>query len=141
MDEIDYSVGNLLPFRNLTDEQKNLFIKLISDDYTYIFQILFNIINDDKKTLELLDILSGQRIQFPSRKKLYKLLEKIQMYTYSKHRNFSEESYKIQSKIYKKRISQIKNIVTRIDYLLNSGKYKGIEDEEEKIKEKQHNIN
>lgn len=130
MDEVDYSVGNLLPFRNLTKEQKELFIKLISDDYSYIFQILFNIIEDDQKTLELLDILSGQRIQFPPRKKLYKLLEKIQMYTYSKHRNFSEESFKTQSKIYKKRISQIKNIVNRIDYLLNGGKYKEIEEQE-----------
>lgn len=128
MDEVDYSVGNLLPFRNLTQEQKELFIKLISDDYSHVFQILFNIIEDDQKVLELLDILSGQRIQFPPRKKLYKLLEKIQIYTYSKHRNFSEDSYKTQAKIYKKRISQIKSIVDRINYLLDNGKYKDIEE-------------
>ena len=37
----EYTVGSLLTFKDLTEEQKNLFIKLISDDYSYIFQDLF----------------------------------------------------------------------------------------------------
>lgn len=135
-EEQEYNVGNLLPFRNLTEEQKNLFIKLVSDDYSHIFQIIFNVIEDDTKTLELIDILAGQRIQFPARKKLYKLLEKIKIYTYVKNRDNSNESCQTLAKIYKKRVSQIKAVVSRIDYLLANGKYKDIE----KIESEDNNI-
>lgn len=126
-EEQEYNVGNLLPFRNLTEEQRDLFIKLVSDDYSHVFQILFNVIEDDDVTLELIDILAGQRIQFPTRKKLYKLLEKIKIYTYIKNRGNSNESCQTLAKIYKKRVSQIKAVVNRIDYLLANGKYKDIE--------------
>lgn len=126
-EEQEYNVGNLLPFRNLTEEQRDLFIKLVSDDYSHIFQILFNVIEDDDVTLELIDILAGQRIQFPTRKKLYKLLEKIKIYTYIKNRGNSNESCQTLAKIYKKRVSQIKAVINRIDYLLANGKYRDIE--------------
>lgn len=134
-EEQEYNVGNLLPFRNLTEEQRDLFIKLVSDDYSHIFQILFNVIEDDDVTLELIDILAGQRIQFPTRKKLYKLLEKIKIYTYIKNRGNSNESCQTLAKVYKKRVSQIKAVVNRIDYLLANGKYKDIEKLESEQKE------
>lgn len=134
-EEQEYNVGNLLPFRNLTEEQRDLFIKLVSDDYSHIFQILFNVIEDDDVTLELIDILAGQRIQFPTRKKLYKLLEKIKIYTYIKNRGNSNESCQTLAKIYKKRVSQIKAVINRIDYLLANGKYKDIEKLESEQKE------
>ena len=70
--------------------------------------------------MELLDIFAGKKIQFPDRKKLYKLLEKIRIYTYVKSRNYSPESYKLLAKQYKKRISQIRSTVERVDYLLNN---------------------
>ena len=79
-EEREYNVGSLLAFKDLTKEQKDIFIKLISDDYSYLFQVLFNIIEDDNLVLEIIDILAGQKIQFPTRKKLYKLLEKLYNY-------------------------------------------------------------
>ena len=128
----EYTVGSLLTFKDLTEEQKNLFIKLISDDYSYIFQVLFNIVEDNDLVLEIIDILAGQKIQFPPRKKLYKLLEKIKIYTFVKSKNYSQDSCKLLAKQYNKRISQIKSAVDRIDYLLNNGKYRDIQDFENK---------
>ena len=123
----DYDVGKLLSFRNLTSEQRDLFIKLISDENSSLYQILFNVIDDTQKTIELIDILAGERLIFPNRKKVYKLLEKIQIYTYVKHREDKEKSCQVLAKVYNKRVSQIKAAVSRIDYLLANGKYKDIE--------------
>lgn len=123
----EYTVGKLLSFRHLTKEQQDLFIKLISDDNSSLYQVLFNVIDDTQKTIELIDILAGEKLIFPNRKKIYKLLEKIQIYTYIKHRDNTEKSYQLLAKIYNKRVSQIKAAVNRIDYLLNNGKYKDIE--------------
>ena len=91
--------------------------------------VLFNIIGDNLVTLELIDIFAGERISFPNRKKLYKLLEKIQIYTFINNKGRSPESYQLLAKQYKRRISQIKAVVNRIDYLLAGGAYKDIEDE------------
>ena len=110
MKDEDYLVGSLSTFRNLSEEQKKLFIKLVSDDCSSVFQILFNVINDDLLTLELIDIFAGERIAFPNRKKLYKLLEKIQIYTFIKSKRDSPEAYQLLAKQYKRRISQIKAI-------------------------------
>ena len=138
-DETEYGIGSLINFKDLTEEQQQLFMKLVSDDFNYAFQILFNIIGDKQLVLELLDIFAGQKIQFPSRKKLYKLVEKIKIYTFVKSKNYSEESCHLLAKQYKKRISQIKAVVDRIDYLLNNGKYKDIEDFERILNNKDKN--
>ena len=139
-EEKEYTVGSLLAFKDLTEEQKNLFIKLISDDYSYIFQVLFNLIEDDDLVLEIIDILSGQKIQFPPRKKLYKLLEKIKIYTFVKSKGYSQDSCKLLAKQYNKRISQIKSAVDRIDYLLNNGKYREIQEFERKNDQNERKI-
>lgn len=126
-DEDEYIVGSLSAFRNLTEGQKELFIKLISDDCSSIFQLLFNLIDNDLLVLEIIDIFSGTKINFPARKKIYKLLEKIQIYTFINSKGRTPESYQLLAKQYKKRISQIKAVVDRIDYLLDKGLYKDIE--------------
>ena len=123
----EYLTGCLSSFRNLSDEQKDLFIKLVSDDCSSSFQVLFNILEDNILTLEIIDIFAGEKINFPNRKKIYKLLEKIQIYTFINSKGRSAESYQLLAKQYKKRISQIKAVVDRIDYLLDNGKYKDVE--------------
>ena len=117
--EEEFEVGKLLAFRDLTETQKNIFIKLVSSEYSFIFQVLFNIIDDDYLTLELIDILAGQKLQIPNRKKLYKLLEKIRIYTFIKSKNDSPEAYKLLAKQYNIRISQVKSAVNRVEQLLN----------------------
>lgn len=121
VDDEDFSVGSLVTFSNITPEQREIFIKLLSDDFSYMFQVLFNVLEDDALVLELVDIFADKRITFPPRKRIYKLLEKVRVYTYVKNRNYSEDSYVILAKQYKKRISQIKSMVKRVDYLLNNG--------------------
>ncbi len=126
----EYGVGKLLAFKNITEDQKNIFIKLVSNEYSYIFQVLFNIIDDDYLTLELLDILAGQKIQIPNRKKLYKLLMKIKIYTFIKQKNNSPEAYKLLAKQYNIRISQVKSAVNRIEQLLHNN-IEGVLDDED----------
>lgn len=132
MKDEDYLVGSLSTFRDLSDEQKNLFIKLVSDDCSSVFQVLFNIIDDNLLTLELIDIFAGEKISFPNRKKLYKILEKIQIYTFIKSKGYSQESYQLLAKQYKRRISQIKSVVDRVNFLLSGGAYKDIETKKER---------
>lgn len=126
-EDLKYDVGSLIVFKDLTAEQKEIFVKLLSDDNSYLIQVLFNILEDDYKTLQLIDLLAGQRIQFPDRKKIHRLLEKIQIYTFVKHSNNKEAACKLLAKQYNKRILQIRTIVDRIDYLLDDGDYKDIE--------------
>ena len=130
-DDEEYLTGCLSSFRNLSNEQKDLFIKLISDDCSSAFQILFNILDDNILALEIIDIFAGEKINFPNRKKLYKLLEKIQIYTFINSKGRSSEAYQLLAKQYKKRISQIKAVVDRIDYLLDNGQYRDIEKSKE----------
>lgn len=129
--EEEYNVGNLVSFRNMNQEQVELFIKLISDESSYLFQVLFNVLEDDDAALQLIDIFAGQKIQFPSRKKIYKLLERIKIYTYVKSKGYSQESIQLLAKQYKRRNSQIKSYVDRIDYLLANGKYRELENLED----------
>ena len=129
--EEEYNVGILVSFRNMNQEQVELFIKLISDESSYLFQVLFNVLEDDDAALQLIDIFAGQKIQFPSRKKIYKLLERIKIYTYVKSKGYSQESIQLLAKQYKRRNSQIKSYVDRIDYLLANGKYRELENLED----------
>jgi Mor family transcriptional regulator len=126
--EDEFSIGSLLIYRDITEEQKNLFIDFLSTDISSCFKVLFNIIDDDFLVMELLDVFAGKKIQFPDRKKLYKLLEKVKIYSYVKSKNYSPESYKLLAKQYKKRISQIRSTVERVDSLI---KNKNIESKEE----------
>ena len=126
----EFSIGSLLIYRDITEEQKNLFIDFLSTEVSSSFKILFNVIDDDYLVMELLDIFAGKKIQFPDRKKLYKLLEKIKIYTYIKSKNYSPDSYKLLAKQYKKRISQIRSTGERVDYLLYN-RNQNIKDKEE----------
>lgn len=124
-------VGSLVLFKNLTKEQQELFIKLVGDDYSSSIQVLYNILEDSNKTMMLIDLFAGQRVAFPDRKKLYKLLEKIKIYTYVKNHDFSYQSFVTMAKQYKRRTSQIKAIVNRVEHLLANGKLKDAEIESE----------
>ena len=126
-----FPMGSLLQYRDIDSKDRELMIALLSDKNkskdkennsdSYLFKVLFNVIEDDYLVIELADIFAGKKISFPSRKKLYKLLEKIRIYKFVKNRNYSESAYILLSKKYKKRINQLKSCVTRIDYLLEGG--------------------
>ena len=59
----------------------------------------------------------------------FKVCKKI--YTYVKSKGYSQESIQLLAKQYKRRNSQIKSYVDRIDYLLANGKYRELENLED----------
>lgn len=115
----NYSVGCLVEFSDIDYEQRDLLINLMSKDYSYLFQILYNVIEDDALTLRLIDIFADKKIRFPSRKKVYRMLEKIKIYTYAKRHNYSDTSINVLAKQYKKRPSQIRILINKINETLN----------------------
>lgn len=115
----EFPIGCLVEFKDLDYNQRDLLIKLLSKEHSYIIQVLYNIVEDDALVLELLDIFADKRIKFPSRKKVYKMLEKIKIYNYIKQHNYSETSINVIAKQYKKRPSQIRTLINRINESLN----------------------
>lgn len=115
-------LGCLALFKNISDEDMQLFIDLVTNDFSPFLRTLYNIVGDRNTVLRILDAFEGQRIYFQDRKKLYKTLEKVTIYDYIKNHDYEHEAYSTMSKQFSKRVSQIRNIVERIDEL-KSGKY------------------
>ena len=104
-------LGCLLLFNNISEEDMGLLIDSLQNEKYGFIALLREVIDDDKVLLELLDVLSGQRVQFPPRRKVYKTLERISIYTFCKKRDFTYDSYRLASKQFGKRIPQIKAII------------------------------
>ncbi len=121
MDEKLYDeLGSLLLFSKATKEDIDLLILLVArGKYSYI-DLLRELVIDDTSLIKLLDVMSGVKVQFPERRKIYKTLEKIFIYNYCKKRNFSEESYKMMSRQYRKRVPQVKAIIFTMQKFLDS---------------------
>lgn len=119
LDEI-YPVGCLVEFSDIDYEQREILIKLMSKEYSYLFQVLYNILEDDALTLQLIDIFANTKIRFPSRKKIYKTLEKIKIYIYAKRHNYSDISISVLAKQYNKRPSQVRALIDKINSTLDS---------------------
>lgn len=114
--------GSLLLFRKATQEDIDLMLKLMSSDKYEFLTILRTIIDDDRDMLKLLDMMSGAKVTFPERKKIYKTLEKIFIYKYVASRNFSQQSYVAIAKMYDKRVTQVKLIVETMSKFLSKDK-------------------
>lgn len=114
-----YPVGCLVEFNDIDYEQRELLIDLMSKEYSYLFKVLYSILEDDALTLKLIDIFADKKIKFPSRKKVYKTLERIKIYTYVKRHKYSDVSINVLSKQYKKRPSQIRILIEKINETLN----------------------
>ena len=95
----DFELGKLLNFKDLDDDKLKIFIKLLSDDCSSTFQVISNVLEDNYLFVELLDIFAGSKIQFPTRKKLYKLLEKTYIYSFVKKSKISKTFVSIISDI------------------------------------------
>lgn len=131
MDEKVYDeLGSLLLFNKATDEDLDLLIQLLARGrYEYV-TLLREIIKDNQALVELFDVLAGQKVQFPERRKIYKTLEKVFIYNYCKNNNFSENSYIFMSKQYGKRVPQVKAIVETMNKFLDSNTNKEFEQSE-----------
>ena len=122
--------GSLMLFYMCSKEDIDLLMTLISRGSLEYIQLLRDIVKDDLALLKLFDVMSGARVQFPERKKIYKTLEKVVIYNYCKSQGFSEASYIFMAKQYNKRIPQTKSIVRTIQKFLDSNTNEGFEDED-----------
>ena len=114
--------GSLLLFRKATEEDIDLMLKLMSSERYEFITILRDMIPDDRDLLKLLDMMSGAKVVFPERKKIYKTLEKVFIYNYVSSRGFSQQSYVVMAKQYKKRVTQVKAMVdTMVRFLKRNG--------------------
>ena len=114
--------GSLLLFRKATEEDIDLMLKLMSSERYEFITILRSMIPDDRDLLKLLDMMSGAKVIFPERKKIYKTLEKVFIYNYVSSRGFSQQSYVVMAKQYKKRVTQVKAMVdTMVRFLERNG--------------------
>lgn len=117
--------GSIMLYNKISQEQMDLFIAMIArGKYEYI-NLLKGIFDNDFLLLEALDVLAGQRMVIPDRRKIYKTLEKVFIYTYCKARGFSEESYKSIAKQYNKRGPQVKAMVETMQKFIDSGTNEG----------------
>lgn len=114
--------GSLLLFRKATEDDIDLMLKLMSSERYEFITVLRSMIPDDRDLLKLLDMMSGAKVIFPERKKIYKTLEKVFIYNYVSSRGFSQQSYVIMAKQYKKRVTQVKAMVdTMVRFLERNG--------------------
>ena len=111
--------GVLILFRNASNDDIELMIDLLSEDYSSYLRVLYNIIDDKDKFLKVLDALAEQRFYFPERRKIYKTLEKVMIYNYVKNRNFEQDAITDVAKQYVKRTEQVRKIIKRIDDKMN----------------------
>lgn len=112
-------IGKTSLFKDISDEQYDLFLKLLSFENGDFLQAISSLTNKET-VLKLLDIFSGEYIRFPNRKSLIWVLTKVSMYTYLKERNFSQDAYYVVSKEYDKTVYEIKKIVNVIEKNLQS---------------------
>lgn len=122
--------GSLMLFHKCTEKDIDLLMTLISRGNNEYIQLLREVVKDDMSLIKLFDVMSGQKVQFPERRKIYKTLEKVFIYNYCKSQNFSEDSYVFMAKQYNKRIPQTKAIVNTMQRFIDSNTNEGFEDED-----------
>lgn len=129
-----YEAGCLALYRKITEEQMDIFIKQLSDNISYKFDILRNLIDDDVKLLMIIDIFSGESISFPNRKQTFQCLDRTFMYTYARSRGFTEEAYSSISKHFGEKLAVVKDRVMRISQLLDGAEYQSLIKAQTKLK-------
>ena len=123
-------IGSLLLFNKASKNDIDLLMTLLCSGSNEYISLLRSVVKYDFSLLKLFDVMSGQRVQFPERKKIYKTLEKVFIYNYCKAHNFSESSYILMAKEYGKRIPQTKAIVATMQRFIDSNTNEGFEDED-----------
>lgn len=118
-DKIFNEKGSLLLFRKATEKDIDLMLTLMSSEKYEFITLLREVVDDDTEMLKFLDMMSGARVLFPERRKIYKTLEKVFMYNYIKAHNFSRSSYITMAKQYDKRVTQVKAIIETMLKTLN----------------------
>ena len=123
-------IGSLLLFNKASKNDIDLLMTLLCRGSNEYISLLRSVVKDDFNLLKLFDVMSGQKVQFPERKKIYKTLEKVFIYNYCKSQNFSDESFVFMAKQYGKRIPQTRAIVNTMQRFIDANTNEGFEDED-----------
>lgn len=107
-------IGKTSLFKDLSDDKYDLFLKLLSFENSEFLDVLCKM-TDRNTVLQILDVFAGEYIKFPNRKSVLWVLQKVNMYTYLKQKDFSEDAYKFISKEYDRTVYEIKKIVKVIE--------------------------
>lgn len=111
-------IGKTSLFKDLSDEKYELFLKLLSFENNEFLEVIDKM-TDRNTLLQLLDVFAGEYVKFPNRKSVIWVLQKVNMYTYLKQKNFSDDAYRFVSKEYDRTVYEIKKIVKVIEKNLN----------------------
>ena len=138
------SLGSLVLFRKMTDEQYDIFIQQLSDTVGFKLDLLRKIISNSIKNgenenilfLRILDAFAGTSITFPKRRQSFQYLDKTFMYTKAKNHNFTEDIYNSIARHHGEKLAVVKNRVLRISRLLDDEEYATLVREQEKLKKK-----
>ena len=121
--------GSLMLFNKVSDKDIDLLMTLICRGQNQYLQLLREVVKDDMSLIKLFDVMSGQKVVFPERRKIYKTLEKVFIYNYCKSQNFSDESFVFMAKQYGKRIPQTRAIVNTMQRFIDSNTDEGFEED------------
>ena len=122
--------GSLMLFNKVSDKDIDLLMTLICRGQNQYLQLLREVVKDDMSLIKLFDVMSGQKVVFPERRKIYKTLEKVFIYNYCKSQNFYDESFVFMAKQYGKRIPQTRAIVNTMQRFIDANTNEGFEDED-----------
>ena len=128
-DKIYDEYGSLMLFNKVSDKDIDSLMKLICRGQNSYLRLLREVVKDDMSLIKLFDVMSGQKVQFPERRKIYKTLEKVFIYNYCKSRNFSDDSFVFMAKQYGKRIPQTRAIVNTMQRFIDSNTDEGFEED------------
>ena len=128
-DKIYDEYGSLMLFNKVSDKDIDLLMMLICRGQNSYLRLLREVVKDDMSLIKLFDVMSGQKVQFPERRKIYKTLEKVFIYNYCKSRNFSDDSFVFMAKQYGKRIPQTRAIVNTMQRFIDSNTDEGFEED------------
>lgn len=107
-------IGKTVLFKDLDEDKFELFLKFLSFEKSEFLNII-RVMTDNNTLLKLLDTFAGTSIRFPNRKSLIWVLEKVNIYTYLKNHNFSQDAYYTMSKEYDRTVYELKKIVNVIE--------------------------
>ena len=109
---------SLVTFSSL--EKKN-FVKYMNvTKPDFYVEYLMSLFEDD--FLEFFDVFSGVRLKVPTREEMSKIIMNIKIYSYCSSFGFTEDSLSSASKIFCCRLSTIRNIITKVQDVLDSSK-------------------
>ena len=114
-----YSLGNsgYLSIIDLDEEELQMYVDYLQNTRDLEFlPYLQRVLGDD--FLMFLDLFAGEVIKIPTRSELIKISSYIIIYNYLKQRDFSEDAYKKASSLFKRRASNLRRVVEKVESVI-----------------------